>query len=909
MNSAEIDARARAGAQAGFGEMLGAFATPFTQNARLVKLQLFEDGALTARLPAQEVTGTEFLSGTYRYQVTCHSPQAGIELKRLLGLPAQIGILTAHAGGQEVIRCGVVTKAEALPSDGGFSRYRLTIEPAFALLRHRVASRVFQDKSVPEIVRTILDEHRANPAFARTFAHRFDLDETYPQRSYCLQYRETDLDFIERLFAEEGISYRFEHVGGGTDSGAERTEIPRTTLVAFDTAYTVPQASQGEIRFHRAAATEASDALTEWTSQRRLGPGAVALTSFDYKPVYIGEAGEETDIDQGEAASAEASLEDFDAQSLYYAGPGEGLARYARLRQAAHDRAKKSFHGAGNVRELKAGEWFRLTGHPDHSGDAPEQAEFVVTRLEFTATNNLPGADADVPPRQPYATEFDAQRRGIALTPDFAHTRHSKPTARGLQTATVVGPQGEEVYTDEMGRIKVQFHFQRRKEHPEFGAGLDERSSCWIRVVYPGAGDGWGHQFIPRIGQEVVVDFIENDIDRPIVTGVVHNGSHPPPSFSGAGRLPANKTLSGIRTKEHHGGQYGELLFDDTTGEVRTKLSSEHGKTQLNMGYLTHPRTDGDATPRGDGFELRTDLTGALRAAQGLLLTAYGRERAGGDSLDRDELLGQLEMALSIAQELARHARTHEADETDTEAQARLVEEVQRWQNGGNTAPEGKPVDNKAVLAMSAPDGVAVTTEAGITTVAGTNHDTVVAKDGNTSIGQNLRMRIGESLSIFVHTLGMKLIAAAGKIRIQAQSDEIEIGAAKRLHLYSLEEIVLDAPRIVLLAQGASVEYGEGITSRSTGAHLCHAANHAFEGPAGVAAGLPGMPASGMETNERMAFAGRSGKARTGVKYEIRNARGQVKGSGDTDGSGATAMVAGKGIGPLMSYLDIGRGE
>ncbi|MEO2216988.1 type VI secretion system tip protein VgrG, partial [Chromobacterium vaccinii] len=119
-------------------------------------------------------------------------------------------------------------------------------------------------------------------------------------------------------------------------------------------------------------------------------------------------------------------------------------------------------------------------------------------------------------------------------------------------------------HTDAQGRIKVQFHWQRPDEHPTIGAGLDDKSSCWLRVAMPSAGAGWGHQFIPRIGQEVLVDFIEGDIDRPVITGVLYNGSHPTPDFSGAGSLPANKTLSGIKSKEHQGGGYNELLFDDT---------------------------------------------------------------------------------------------------------------------------------------------------------------------------------------------------------------------------------------------------------------------------------------------------------------------------------------------------------
>ncbi|WP_219909534.1 type VI secretion system tip protein VgrG, partial [Chromobacterium haemolyticum] len=202
--------------------------------------------------------------------------------------------------------------------------------------------------------------------------------------------------------------------------------------------------------------------------------------------------------------------------------------------------------------------------------------------------------------------------------------------------------------TDQHGRIKVQFHWQRPDEHPSIGANLDDTSSCWLRVVMPSAGAGWGHQFIPRIGQEVLVDFIEGDIDRPVITGVLYNGSHPPPDFSGAGALPANKTLSGIKSKEHQGGQYNELLFDDTPGEVRAKLSSEPGKTQLNQGFLTHPRSNGKAEPRGDGFELRTDSHGAIRAGHGLLLSTEAQNGASGKQLAREQAQSQLDAAARV---------------------------------------------------------------------------------------------------------------------------------------------------------------------------------------------------------------------------------------------------------------------
>ena len=454
-----------------------------------------------------------------------------------------------------------------------------------------------------------------------------------------------------------------------------------------------------------------------------------------------------------------------------------------------------------------------------------------------------------------------------------------------------------------MGRVKIQFHWQRPKEHPDYGARYDERSSCWVRVAYPGAGDGWGHQFIPRIGQEVVITFLEGDIDRPLVTGVVYNGRHSPPYFSGAGHLPANKTLSGIKSKEQHGGDYNELVFDDTPGEMRAKLSSEHGKTQLNQGYLIHPRTDGAGDPRGEGFELRTDRAGALRAGEGLYLTAHERRGAQGGQLDREEMIAQLEMALAIARELGEHASLHHADETDTEEQARLLRDVKQWEDGANTAKETPVQSNKAILAAAAPAGIALSSEANIHLAAGSSIDQVAARDGNLSVGQHLRLRIGQTLSIFVQNLGMKLIAAAGKIQIQAQSDEIEIGAAKKLCLYSLEAIEIVAPRVTIQGQDAGVEYGAGIVSRTTGAHVRHAGSHDMNGPASMAAQLPGMPGSGLKTDEQFVVVNSSGEPILSAEHEINSWQGELETSGGTDGSGGTETLTGQAIRKIKMLL------
>ncbi|MEJ8676947.1 type VI secretion system Vgr family protein, partial [Chromobacterium amazonense] len=482
-------------------------------------------------------------------------------------------------------------------------------------------------------------------------------------------------------------AWRFEHVDG---------DSPQVKLVVFDDVYSLPPAQIERARFHRSDATEDEDGLTEWQSRRQIVPGQVALATFDYQPVSTQHVGDQSRIEQGkDGAALQSTLQDYDPQSLYYAGDAEQLARYAQLRQQAYDAQAKQFEGSGTLRGLTAGQWFRLDEHPAHAADSAQDREFVVTGQTLQARNNLPqdlaqqlklaapsllagGLATDAAPfasdqpAAPFTTRIQAQRRGIPLTPAYAGTDHAKPTSLGVQTATVVGPAeptdqvADEIYTDAQGRIKVQFHWQRPEEHKTFGANLDDKSSCWLRVAMPSAGAGFGHQFIPRIGQEVLIDFIEGDIDRPVITGVLYNGSHPTPDFSGAGSLPANKTLSGIKSKEHQGGGYNELLFDDTPGEVRAKLSSESGKTQLNQGFLTHPRSNGKAQPRGEGFELRTDQHGAIRAAHGLLLSTEAQNGAGGKQLAREHAQSQLDAALSLSQALAETASGQLADTMET---------------------------------------------------------------------------------------------------------------------------------------------------------------------------------------------------------------------------------------------------
>jgi type VI secretion system secreted protein VgrG len=936
----------------------------FGQGSRLLKLRFPESSGFGEEvLLPHRLSGEEGLSVGYRYVLDCLSADTHLELKRLLGQAAEISLLLPDGGHR--LLCGLVTHAAQAGADGGFAKYVLTLEPALATLAHRRNSRVFQDKSVPEIVSGVLDEHLAeNPAFTGAFQYRNPLGQDYPKRSYCLQYRETDLAFIERLLAEEGISYRYRH---GPDPDAslappegesrERSkrcetpddrELPQHTLILFDRNDDLPacrpededgspggalsrpsrtsRSANHILRFHRTDGVETDDAIDTWTAERRIQSGRSTLASYDYQAVATHVGVDDTRIKHGEPGSALTDgLEDYDPQTGYYGSDPDEMARYTTLRQQARDLASKTFHGEGTVRHLVPGTGFELSDHPIHDQDGPEDRQFIVTRLSFTAENNLladlsaeakqilgsslnnllGSGTATTPSTQqstpPYRNTFTAVRRHVTIVPEYQATAHQKPTAKGLTTATVVGPEGEEIFTDAHGRIKIQFHWQRPQDHPEGGADRDDHSSTWVRVALPSAGATWGSQYIPRIGQEVVIDFVEGDIDRPLVTGVVYNGTHRPPTFSGAGTLPANKTLSGHKSKEYKGRRYNELLFDDSTNEIRTKLSSEHGKTQLNQGYLIHPRTEGKGEPRGEGFELRTDESGALRAAKGLLLSTWQRLNATDRQLSRDEALDLMQQSLELFRQFGEYAAQHEALPIDPAPQDELKQKFEDWEHGSNTSGSNTQKDGTGthggapVIGLTAPAGIHTSTPESLVSYAGQNIDTVAQQHLQQTAGQRYNLNAGKGISLFAHEEGFKAIAHHGKMMIQSQHDDTVVNAEQNVTVTASQgKVTCMAEKEVVWinSAGSYVKLvGNRIEIGCPGSYTVKAATRHLLGPASMAADLPRFSEGDLGRKFRLVRP-TDGQAMADIPYKITLNDGGVL-EGKTNAKGETELLEG----------------
>ncbi|QBG90418.1 type VI secretion system Vgr family protein [Xanthomonas oryzae] len=885
-----------------------------SQDGRILELQFTGQNAPRRNLlfPLRlQLTGA--LSEPFTADVTCLSQSAAIELKTLLGQRA--GITIRHHDGERKVN-GVVTAVRQLGADGGLSSYRLRIQPALALLAYRRTCRIFQGVSVPDILAQIVQEHRAsNPAIAASLRLDQQLRQTYAPRSYCTQFDEDDLGFMHRVMAEEGINYTFIFAG---DQGA-----PTHTLVLFDDANDLAQASPARIGYRRAEDATPADSLLAWQGERQVMTSATALVSYDYKPAASSNADDWSVIDQGEEGrAASATLKDYSALSPYYASDSAEYARYAQVRQTWHDQRAKTWYGGATTPGLEVGTYVEIADHPSLAQDSSEQRQFVVTEQFLDITNNLPAdmtrqlpsgllglSSADVAPPPSLAAvppppegaaqylRFAGVRRGVALVPSRVPSLR-RPTASGPQTATVVGKAGEVVDTDEMGRILVQMHWPLAQEHAKGGADYDERSSTRVRYASPSASEGFGHQFIPRVGDEVLIEFLHGDIDRPIAVAVIHNGRRPTAAFSGARGLPGNRTLSGILTREHNGSGANELLFDDTTGQPRARLASTHQASELNLGYLTHARKDGEAAARGEGAELRTDGAAALRAAQGMLLTTQAQVGAKGEHLERDALLQLLAQTQELVKTLAEAAQAQRAVPADPAAQQAQHEGLAQWDGGSNIKPNGAG-GGQPLLAIYGEAGIAAATPKSMLLSAADHVDTAADRLQQVARKQWVT-HAGEQASVFSQgTAGqanaIELIAARGTVEVAAHDGDLHQSAMQAVRIEAGSQVLLtcaDGPVKIIGGGGCLFQMeGGNIDLHCPGRFTVKATQKSFEGGAHASVAMNTWPSSPF--NDSFQVHHEDGEVARNWPYELTRADGS-KTRGVTGGDGIIQLQQGQ---------------
>ncbi|BBG31052.1 type VI secretion system Vgr family protein [Zymobacter palmae] len=851
-------------------------------------------------LLVQRVVAHEQLSAPFTFTVDCLSQQHDLDLRQLLAQPVTLSLLQADGTYRDLH--AIVSDAALLGSDGGVSDYQLVLKPWLTLLEHVCDSRIFQDLTVVEIVTQVLEGHSFSEG-----GFRFDLrhQDRYPKRSYCVQYRESSYHFISRLLEEEGIWWYVAQ------------EQDKHVIVFTDDNDTCPNVSPETIRFHRQSATEQFDSLTDWGHLRRVQPTRVSLGSFDYKAPG---APTRVQLDTVDDQSGLPVLEQYDYSGEY------SFPRYDRGHQLGetlmegHESQAERFTGAGGIRQLSVGHGFVLSQHPNHDSGGMEKRTFLLLELSWAAENNLPMAavrrqmpgslepqlealrdvtghtvegasEQDTAGTAFFHVQLEAQYRNV---PYRAPITHTKPELGGPQTAIVVGPANEQIHTDSLNRVKVQFHWDRTGQYTE-------KSSCWLRVSQDNADSGWGAVFVPRIGQEVIVSFLEGDPDRPLITGRVYNGDRQPLWHS-------NGLLSGFHTQNYHGGGYNELVFDDATGQSRIRLGTDQQHSQLNLGYLIHQEGNDRGAFRGLGFELRSDAYGAVRANQGLYLSSWGQAHASGDQLDVDPARQQLTNAQRLNDQLSDLAKQHKADAlTSTEPLTKAAEQASTALAGtshssgdsaaaqasasGGTGQSRKM--SEPWLHAASPAGISLTTPQSTHLAQGEHLTLTSGQDTTIATGKSLLASITEKLSVFVYNAGIKLFAGKGKVEIQAQSDELALTAQKDVHVSSTQgKVEVAATDEILLSCGGGYIRikGGNIEIHAPGTISVKGAQHAFSGSTSQSPTLPELPTS-EPGNLQLWHAYAQGEAVPGAKYRATLSDGSVR-EGALDASGK-AMLTG----------------
>ena len=927
------------------------------QSTRLLQI---ETALPSASLVVERCRVTEAVHATEPLwaEVDCVSTHALLELKALNG--EQVTLRLMLADGSWRAWHGYVVQAAQLGADGGLARYRLTLAAWTHWLSLRRDTRIFQDQTAADIVSAVLSAYPQ--------AHfKLDVAAPGPVRALTTQYRETDWAFVQRLMAEEGWSWRLSHSGApkGATAGARAA---RHTLVIFDAQAEVPEL--GALRFSRPDLRGAGvlgtglfdtglaqDTVTAWQVGQQLTPNAMTLGSWDERQLAGVTADARSVADHGDVpvlehyrGHGERRHTDGRVDTAQPASRTVAEAR-AEARLAAHTLTHRFAEGRSAVRALHEGAHFALTEHSLYGLDAQASGanRFVVLRVTHEAANNLGTQAAQIL----LATDIEQgsyrnQFQAVPATTRLVPTPIERPTAPGLQTATVVAAEGEPLTTDRDGRIRIQFGWQRGTaplpgglSAPTTPTGAatghapgNERSGTWVRVAQSVAGPNWGAVFTPRAGTEVLVDFVDGDIDRPIVVGQLHNGQHDLPWPAGVDASANHPgTVSGWHSQHLDGQGANQWLIDDATGQLRMRLASHSAATgwnELSLGHLIqHSGHGGEGHARrgqwlGSGFYGATDGWAVVRAAQGLLLTTSSRPAMGASvastQMDAAEAVAQLKAARQLGEALSQSARQqgahglsshdgakawqHHTEQMDPQAQGRYEGSV-----GGQQAKKAQgrtltdPVERfaKPLLHLDTPVSASFVTPTSIHLFSGQDTSLSAQGDVHSTSAHSFSAVSGQTTSLYTHSGGIKAITANAGLSLRAHTDAQQIWSEKDLTVQSTtDESRIQASKSITLTAGQSqiVIEGGNITFTCPGTWTVKGACHDWSGGGSGEAVLPLLPTGqvGIAPDParhdqffvlRWANSGRPMKQQA---FRIRQSNGSVL-SGVTDANGRSPIL------------------
>lgn len=865
----------------------------FVQSRRLLRLHtpLGPDVLL-----AECVRGDEALGEHYAFTISALSEDAGLSLRRLLGQPALLELETASGGPRQFH--GHLTSVDTNGANGGMARYTLVLQPWCAFLELGRDSRIFQDKNVLDILDAVFRAWLGRGTLAP--AWRFDIADRsiYPVRSLCTQYQESDWAFAQRLMSEEGLFYYFEHQGDAASRG-----LGSHQLVIADHNGAFKTNTQAEVRFTRPGAVMREDSMDRWRHEAHLLATGVAMQSWDYR------SGGKRPVSSEGMQAGPVSMVSSDAPGQYaYPGRDRGQ-RIADNQMEALETRSESFIGAGTVRTMAPGTAFTLTGHASHDKETGRDARrFIVTRVRHLMHNNLTAQmqagivqaighshlaetiaaeqkdsfEQHIGERPVYRNRIDAIRAQVAYRTSRSDGQglllHPRPTVQGQQTAIVVGPRGSVIHTDRDHRVKIQFHWQRGKpgqpshsrlEHPcpdgHVGAPGDDTAGTWVRVLAglaPVAGPNWGGHAVPRVGQEVLVDFLDGDIDRPVIVAALYNGrgavdaqhnqamvgpgastGNAPTWFAGEeGAHGHAAVLSGLKSQalgasQVGQGAYSQLVFDDSASQARLSLqrhaAGHRDSDELSLGHLRHQTDNQRLQTVGLGSELKTGHAAALRAGAGMLLSTDGSRMA---QMDSSAALAQLSESESMQRALASTAEQHlavlkgagepaQAGQGDLPAIAQLAHSADVLGGlAGDESGRGQAAAYREPhLQLSSPKGIVAVTPASAVFSAGFTSNICAGQDVNFAAQGAWHHVTASGISLFTYgkasngskpnqETGIKLHAASGKVSSQSQSDATRITADKAITVASVTKTVSASAKTHLLmtAQGAMIKLEGG---------------------------------------------------------------------------------------------------
>jgi len=867
----------------------------FGAQKRAISIQ-FSNAELNSQIMLQRIDGYHGINDGLSAELICLSTNPYIELKKFIG--SQVAVDQVTDSGQLFRTTGIVTGASQGQSDGAFSLYRLTMQDATSLWHKRRNSRVFMNKSVVDIIEVIFKEWQSkSPLFASSLQlDTSGLTKTYDVRPFSMQSNESDYAYLTRIMREESINWLVDEASYLVASNSQSIEAQKLRLIDDNAQF--QSLERRTIRYHRSNATEQYDSITSFIAQRQLQPTAIHVQRWQADSLSQEDASgsvvsshQHSALRDNESLSLElawnispAWISDLKGEDQATASSNSQLDRLNKHLNQYQALQAKYFTAHSSVRDTQVGYWFQLLDYPElEKNHSQQDKEFLILNKHFYNQNNLPkdiqdqveklltlshwqnSKDSD---QERQANEFVVVRRNINIVPEYDPLKH-RPVAH-VQRAKVVS-DGEEIHVDEWGRIKVRFLFTRTDDHAHdggAGANNSDTDSAWVDVLTPWAGEGYGARFLPRKDEIVVIDFFDGNIDRPFVTGRIHEAQRSPTKFDIKGQLPDTKKLSGICSKEVDGSGYNQLRFDDTTGQISAQLHSSHGSSQLNLGNLSHPKDKAESEGRGQGFELRTDEWGAIRATKGILLTSESSEQAQGEQLTRTNIKENINFHTESNKYFKELASAHEVDEPDLGSQDSVKEKFDKWNESSD-----------ALVALHSESAMILDSKESLQLAAKQNIDVSTPKNLQFFTGKSWIAKALDKISIFAKHAGIKIKSGEGDVEVAAQKGKMTLSSKQQMHVYSLNDFVRieSGKGILITAGGGYIKIQDGnIEIACPGLMELKAGQIQTKGGASLSSQLPAMPELKSQYDEHFILHYPDGEPAKNLKYRITAEDGQV---------------------------------